>query len=76
VVTQSYHLPRAVATCRRLGLSANGVGDDTSRQYTRAWRNGMVRDQVACVKTVIDLVTARDPVLGPPETSVDRALSS
>jgi vancomycin permeability regulator SanA len=75
VVTQSYHLPRAVATCRRLGASATGVGDETSKQYTRAWHNGVVRDQVACVKTVLDLVTARDPILGPRETSVDRALA-
>jgi len=75
VVTQSYHLPRAVATCRRLGLSASGVGDESARQYTRAWRSGVLRDQVACVKTVIDLVTRRDPVLGPRETSVDRALA-
>lgn len=74
VVTQGYHLPRAVATCRRLGLSAQGVGDETSRQYTRAWRTGAFRDQLACVKTVIDLVTRRDPVLGRQETSVDRAL--
>ena len=28
VVTQTYHLPRAVATCRALGLDAVGVGDD------------------------------------------------
>jgi vancomycin permeability regulator SanA len=76
VVTQDYHLPRAVATCRRLGLSASGVGDETARQYTRSWRTGAVRDQVACVKTVIDLVTRRDPVLGPRETSVDCALAA
>jgi len=75
VVTQDYHLPRAVATCRRLGLVAHGVGDETARQYTRSWRAGVVRDQVACVKTVIDLVTQRDPVLGPPETGVDQALA-
>lgn len=76
VVTQSYHLPRAVATCRRLGLSANGVGDETARQARRAWRTGVVRDQLACVKTVMDLAVQRDPVLGPQETSVQRALSS
>ena len=29
MVTQSYHLPRAVATCRALGVDATGVGDDT-----------------------------------------------
>ena len=32
MVSQSYHLPRAVATCRTLGVDAAGVGDDTSRQ--------------------------------------------
>ena len=75
VVTQDYHLPRAVATCRALGLDATGVGDESARQYTTAWRSGYVRDQVACVKTVIDLVTRRVPVLGPRETSVEHALA-
>jgi vancomycin permeability regulator SanA len=75
VVTQSYHLPRAVATCRALGLQANGVGDDSARQYVAAWRRGAVRDQLACVKTVIDLVTGREPLLGPRETSVEQALA-
>ena len=73
VVTQGYHLPRAVATCRALGLDVNGVGDESVRG-TEAWRRGALRDQVACVKTVLDLVTRRDPVLGDRETSVDRAL--
>jgi vancomycin permeability regulator SanA len=75
VVTQSYHLPRAVATCRALGLAATGVGDESARQYTEPWRRGAIRDQLACVKTVIDLVTKRDPVLGARETSVDDALA-
>jgi vancomycin permeability regulator SanA len=74
IVTQGYHLPRAVATCRALGLDATGVGDDSLR-HTRAWRRGAIRDQLACVKTVIDLVTGRQPVLGPRETSVDDALA-
>jgi vancomycin permeability regulator SanA len=76
VVSQSYHIPRAVATCVRLGLNASGVGDDSARVFEQAWRNGAIRDQVACVKTVIDLVTQRDPVLGQRETSVDEALRS
>lgn len=76
VVTQSYHLPRAVATARRLGLSADGVGDDSSRQLRRAWRRGTWRDQVACVKTVFDLATSRKPLLGPRDLSVQRALDA
>ena len=74
IVTQSYHLPRAVATCRALGVDATGVGDDSLRG-SRAWRRGAIRDQLACVKTVIDLATGRDPVLGPRELSVDEALA-
>jgi vancomycin permeability regulator SanA len=73
VVTQGYHLPRAVATCRALGLDADGVGDESFRG-TEAWRRGAIRDQLACVKTVLDVGTRRDPVLGQRETSVDRAL--
>jgi len=73
IITQSYHLPRAVATARRLGLSARGVGDD-SVGHARAWRKGVVRDQVACVKTVLDLITRRTPVLGPAEPGVRDAL--
>ena len=75
VVTQSYHLPRAVATCRALGVDATGVGDESARQHARSWRKGAIRDQLACVKTVIDLLTGRDPVLGPRETSVEEALA-
>lgn len=75
VVTQSYHLARAVATCRALGVDATGVGDDSARRHARSWRKGAIRDQLACVKTVIDLITRRDPVLGPRETGVGEALA-
>jgi vancomycin permeability regulator SanA len=30
VVTQSYHIQRAVSLCRHLGIDADGVGDDMS----------------------------------------------
>lgn len=76
VVTQDYHLPRAVGTARRLGLNAHGVGDAGARKHTRAWRRGVARDQIACVKTVIDLITRRDLVLRSRETRVDRALAA
>ena len=71
----AYHLPRAVATCRALGIRAEGVGDVSVRRFGGAWLQGAVRDQVACVKTVLDLATRRQPVLGPPETSVAEALT-
>lgn len=73
VVTQCYHLPRAVATARALSLAANGVGDDSVRRRMAWWR-GAARDQVACVKTLLDLLTRRDPVLGGHDPRVDTAL--
>ena len=75
VVTQSYHLPRAVATCRALGIDATGVGDNRVRRFSRPWVQGVIRDQLACVKTVIDLITQRDPVLEQQDTSVTEALA-
>lgn len=74
VVTQSYHLPRAVGTARALGLQADGVGDDSVRRVSRAWVRGLLRDQIACVKTVLDLARTRQPVLGPSDPGVAEAL--
>jgi vancomycin permeability regulator SanA len=76
VVTQSYHLPRAVATCRALGVDATGVGDDSARQHKMAWRRGAMRDQLACVKAVVDLVTRREPMPGEWRMSFSTAESS
>ena len=62
IVTQSYHLARAVATCRALGVDATGVGDDSARQYPVSLWRGAIRDQLACAKTVVDLLTRRHPM--------------
>jgi vancomycin permeability regulator SanA len=70
VVTQSYHLMRAVATCRALGIDAAGVGDDSARQHMIAWWRGVIRDQLACVKTVVDLATRSEPMLDKPQMTV------
>lgn len=75
VVSQGYHLPRAVATCRALGVETQGVGDWTAEQYASTWANGALREKAAAVKTVWDLVSGRDPVLGAVETSVTDALA-
>ncbi|TYC01685.1 hypothetical protein FXF53_11520 [Micromonospora sp. WP24] len=76
VVTQSFHLPRAVALCRRLGIDANGVGDESARgQHTRRWRVSSTREYGACVKAALDLLSGRDPDrLGPRDPGVDDAL--
>ena len=75
VVTQSFHLSRAVALCRHLGIEANGVGDDTARRYAERWRVSSTREYGACVKAAVDVLTDRDPVhLGRRETGVEDAL--
>ncbi len=76
VMTQSYHLPRAVATARALGIDAVGVGDQSVRTGSRAWRRGAIRDQLACVKTVLDLVTGHDSSDGRCSDAVEVALSN
>jgi vancomycin permeability regulator SanA len=77
VVTQLFHLPRAIAVCRQVGLDAVGVGDETARQFTTPWLRGSVREEGAAVKAVYDVVSGRDPVhLGPHEPGVDNALHS
>lgn len=71
VVTQDYHLPRAVGTARLVGLDAVGVGDRTVRVredgdgLNEPWVRGWLRDQVACVKTIWDVGTRRSPRLAP-----------
>ena len=76
VVTQDYHLPRAVATCRALGIDAIGVGDTEGRKYADAWASGSRREKLAAVKALWDIRTARDPVLGNRETGVQDALAA
>lgn len=75
VVTQTFHLERAVTLCRRQGVEASGVGDDTVKMYRMPWRMGSTREYPAAVKAALDTVTGRDPVhLGRRETGVDDAL--
>ncbi len=76
VVTQSYHLMRAVATCRAVGIEAQGVGDESVNVYGGVWVQGQLRELVANYKLAWDLVSRRQPTLGPRETSVDEGLRS
>jgi len=77
VVTQSFHIQRAVTLCRAAGMDAVGVGDDSARQWPVQWTRASVREQGAYLKALMDVTTRRDPVfLGPPETGVERALAT
>lgn len=75
IVSQTYHLPRAVAICRATGLDVVGVGDDTARELSRPeWDQGVLREKAAAIKAAWDVVTGRDPILGEPEPGIREAL--
>lgn len=59
VVSQSYHLPRALAICRALGIDAWGVGDESARSHPRTWAHGVRRELAANLKLVWDVLSRR-----------------
>jgi SanA protein len=65
VVTQGFHLPRAVWLARRAGLEAHGASADL-HHYGDGGKAAEVREVLARVKAVGEAVTGRDPrFLGP-----------
>lgn len=74
VVSQTYHLPRALATCRAIGIEAWGVGDETVKTNEELWTYGSLRELGANLKMVWDVFSQRQPTMGPRETSLDEAL--
>jgi vancomycin permeability regulator SanA len=77
VVTQSFHIDRAIALCRALGVNATGIGDSSVKIYTGPWRRDVIRERGANVKAIFDVLTHRDPVfLGRHETGVETAVNA
>ncbi|HOA23039.1 MAG TPA: ElyC/SanA/YdcF family protein [Aggregatilineales bacterium] len=70
VVTQEFHLPRAVMLCRGLGIDAVGVGADYQRPHGYSRRSltySRIREIPATAMAVIDLVRRHEPpVMGEP----------
>jgi SanA protein len=65
LVTQGWHMPRALWLAKRAGLQAHGVVSDrsTTSRLRRGWG---LREIFARVKAVADVVTGAEPhVLGP-----------
>ena len=76
VVTQSYHVSRAVTLCRHLGMDAEGV---VARCHCPATLlvSKSVRDYLADGKAVWDVARRRPPaVTSPPDPAVSEALQS
>lgn len=75
LVTQSYHLPRSVTLCRRLGIDAEGVKArcDGCRQRTLALNRA--REAFAGLKAVSDAIQGRGPsVASRPDPALTNAL--
>lgn len=74
IVSQAYHLPRAVTTCRLVGVDAIGVGDD-SIAHDAKWRGYRLREIAGDMKVVLDVATRRQTVDGETSTAVSDALA-
>ncbi|MEU0242430.1 ElyC/SanA/YdcF family protein [Nocardiopsis sp. NPDC006198] len=77
VVTQDFHLPRAVRLCRDAGIDAVGVADSSLEERRFATLYGWVREVPAAVAALGTAVFRPDPTfLGGYETAVDDALAA
>ncbi|MFF9864010.1 vancomycin high temperature exclusion protein [Streptomyces sp. NPDC013953] len=73
LVTQGFHIRRAVALCREAGIDVYGVGVD--EPHDSVWYYGGVRELLAAGKAAADAAFEPDPVfLGPEERGVTEAL--
>ncbi|MFD2683827.1 vancomycin high temperature exclusion protein [Streptomyces phyllanthi] len=75
LISQGFHIRRAVALCEEAGVSSYGVGVDAVHDVT--WYYGGVREIFAAGKAAVDAVFEPDPrFLGAREPGVERALAS
>jgi vancomycin permeability regulator SanA len=73
LISQGFHIRRAVALCEAAGVSSYGVGVDAKHDVT--WYYGGAREVFAAGKAAVDAVFRPDPrFLGPRESGVTRAL--
>ncbi|KAA0932135.1 SanA/YdcF family protein [Streptomyces apricus] len=74
LISQGFHIRRAVALCQEAGVESYGVGVDDVHDVT--WYYGGAREVVAAGKALVDAVFEPDPTfLGPREPGVERALA-
>lgn len=68
LVTQNFHLPRALYTCRQLGLDAIGVSADLRTYQRRAFAYWNLRELFATLSALWEVnISHPIPVLGVPE---------
>lgn len=75
LVTQGFHIKRAIALCEAAGVDSYGVA--VTEKQDGVWYYGAVRELAAAGKAAVDVAIRRDPVfLGGEETGVREALAS
>ncbi|WP_415924330.1 SanA/YdcF family protein [Streptomyces sp. AK08-02] len=73
LISQGFHIRRAVALCEAAGVESYGVGVEAKHDVT--WYYGGAREILAAGKAALDAVFKPDPrFLGPVEVGVQRAL--
>ena len=68
LVTQKFHLPRAIFLCNMLGVDGIGIAADNRAYQKRSLLYWNLRELPATVTAFADLVTHPLPVLGKPES--------
>jgi vancomycin permeability regulator SanA len=75
LVSQGFHIRRALALCAAAGIDAYGVG--VGEPHDATWYAGGVREILAAGKAAFDVAVKPSPrFLGPHEDGVARALAS
>lgn len=75
LISQGFHIRRAVALCQEAGVESYGVGVADRRNAT--WYYGGAREVVAAGKAALDALFEPDPrFLGPKEPGVPEALAA
>ncbi|MEV6164005.1 ElyC/SanA/YdcF family protein [Streptomyces sp. NPDC052052] len=75
LVSQDFHIRRAIALCRAAGIDAYGVGVGAAHDVT--WYYGGTRELFAAGKAAMEALFEPDPhFLGPKETGIAKALAA
>ena len=75
LISQTFHIRRAVALCQAAGVTSYGVGVDDKHDVT--WYYGGTREVFAASKAALDVLFHPDPTfLGPKEHGITKALAA
>ena len=69
LVTQDFHLPRAIFTCGALGVTANGLSADLTVYSERSIQFSESREFAAKLRALYDVVVRQEPTITQTEAS-------